>query len=129
MAHLRKAGSGDYAHVIFGGAPIVAATVNPGGITVGITPPTAGTLAVETYEVLTGFTITAGAYRVRIKNVGSLIEGGTDADITVNGDTVAPGETAVFEFVHDAANELFKTLPAIAVVNASGAGVWYQVES
>ncbi|RMG90372.1 MAG: hypothetical protein D6706_19710, partial [Chloroflexi bacterium] len=92
------------------------------------TPATAGTLSIETYEVLTGFSVAAGKYMVHIKNVGSLIEGGLDVDIDVNGDTVPPGQEYIVEAQFDPANNKFLTTPAITVTNASGAGVWYRVK-
>lgn len=113
-------------------ASVIPPTITTGDISATITPPASGTLSIETAEVLTGFSISAGAYKVTIKNVGSTIEGGADVPITINGDTVAVGETAQFEAKLDpalGAAGTFKTLPAITVTNASGAGVWYQVES
>lgn len=95
-------------------------------------PIATGTLNVSTVETLAGFFIAAGAYRVYIRNVGSAIQvGGTlgaDVDITVNAQILAPGQEAYFTYVHDPATEQFLTLPAITVVNANGAGVWYRVE-
>jgi hypothetical protein len=111
-------------------AAVLPTTINTGDITVDITPPAAGTLDVTTAETLTGFTINADAYKVVIKNVGSLIESGADVAILVDGDTVAPGERVQFDAVLDPAlggSGTFKRLPAITVTNAGGAGVWYQV--
>lgn len=120
-------------YLVYGTAPIVQATVNVGDITTSFTPPSPGTLTISTVETLAGFTVSAGAYRVTIRNVGSAIEVGgnmgADENITVNGQTVPPGQEVTFSYVHDAANEEFLTLPAITVVNANGAGVWYRVES
>jgi hypothetical protein len=110
---------------------VIPPTINTGAITATITPPAAGALLIETDETLTGFTIAAGAYKVTVKNVGSLIETGADVDITVAGDTVAPGQTVTFTAVLDpalGAAGTFKYLPEIAVLNAGGAGIWYQVE-
>ncbi|RMG99559.1 MAG: hypothetical protein D6706_05280 [Chloroflexi bacterium] len=97
-------------------------------VTVTTTPATAGTLSIETYEVLTGFSVAAGKYMVHIKNVGSLIPGGLDVDIDVNGYTLSPGEEILMEAEFDAANNTYLTTPAITVTNASGAGVWYRVK-
>lgn len=133
MAHQRLPGSADYAHIFWPGAQTVDVAVSVGDITTSITPPAPATLTVDIQETLSGFSISAGAFRVWIKNLGSTIEvGGTpgvDADITVNGDTLAVGGELFFEFVFDAANEEFKTLPAFTIVNGSGAGVWYRIES
>ena len=120
-------------YLVFGEAPVVQATVNVGDITIPISTPDPGTLTIGIVETLAGATISAGAYRVTIRNAGSAIEvGGTmgaDENITVNGQTVAPGQEVSFAYVHDAAEEEFLTLPAITIINANGAGVWYRVES
>lgn len=107
-------------------------TINTGDISVSITPPAADTLTVSTFETLAGFSIGLGTYKVTIKNVGAAVEGGAFADIVVNGQDVAPGEQLIFEAKLDpslGANGTFLKLPAFTVTNASGAGVWYQVES
>jgi len=114
----------------------VPTTISAGSITVTPTPPAVGTLSISTVETLAGFSISAGAYRVLIKHVGSGIEvagtPGTDADFTVNGQTVTSGMQLQFDAVLDpaaGAAGTYKTLPAIAVVNGGGAGIWYQVTS
>lgn len=107
-------------------------TVETGDISVTLEQPEAGELETFTGESTdtAGFTIPAGAFSLRVKNVGSAIEGGADESISVNGLPLAPGqESPPFQaiYVPSAGTAgIFYSLPEIVVLNPDGAGVWYE---
>lgn len=126
MSHLRKSATGIYPFVILGGSPNVGATVSVGDVS--ITPPDAATLTQDEGYTLTVPTIPATPLRVYLKNVGAAISGGAMADIVVNGNNLAVGEERLFEARLDPVDNEFK-YPSVTVTNASGAGIYFEIDS
>lgn len=105
-----------------------AANVSIGSVN--ITPPTAGALTDDQGYTTTVPTIPANPLRVFIKNVGTAVPGGGGAiaDIVVNGDNIAVGQERLFEAILDPVTQIFK-YPSVTVVNASGAGIYFEIDS
>ena len=83
---------------------------------------TAGTLIEDFQAVGVGtHNITAGAYRVQVWNTGV-------TDITVNGDTVPPGENAKYEVGYNKTNSVQDFCPAVTVIVPSGGNASYKTE-
>jgi len=110
--------------------PVSSSNIPAETVTATLTPATAGALTTDSRYTLTTPTIPATALRVYIKNVGATIEGGAMADIIVNGtDNVAVGEFRLFEARLDPVINTFKYLSALAITNASGAGIYFEIDS
>jgi len=104
----------------------VAASVPGSGGGGGGETPDAGTLTIVSDETIVDFNLLAGALKFRVKNVGPG-GGGIAATATVNGANLFPGDEMVFEAALDPVNNIFKFLPAFAIVT-NGAEIWYHEE-
>jgi len=128
MSRLRKGNRfQSMPHLLFGGAPIVAATVNLGDITIGTTPATPDTQSVE-YATLTATGAvpnSSGAFKVTVTNVGGTEPGTEFTTIDVNGETVAVGGSIVFEVYTDETTQYF--CPAVTVTIPAGGAARYAV--
>lgn len=89
--------------------------------------PTGATLTFAGGETTSDFNISAGAYKVRIKNAG-FAGGGAEATADVNGVSLFPGDELILEAVLDPVANEWKTLPAFSVTT-NGAEIWYYVLS
>lgn len=88
--------------------------------------PAAGTFTITSAETTANFNRLAGALKLVITNAG-FAGGGTDATATVAGVNLFPGDKLELVAVLDPVNNVFKTLPAIAVVT-NGATIWWYEE-
>lgn len=88
--------------------------------------PDAGELTITSAETTANFNRTAGALKLMVVNVG-FGGGGTDDTATVNGVNLFPGDRLEFEAKLDAANNVYKYLPAFTVVT-NGATIWWHEE-
>jgi hypothetical protein len=93
-------------------------TVDVGALTVDITPPNDVVLTNDNGTTTGDFTIPAGKVKVVIENRG----GDAFANITVNGDTVAPGGKVEREVIFDGVNRYL--LPAFVVVTNGSLVFW-----
>lgn len=85
-------------------------TISGSGISVTIDPYDANTQTEDFQAVGVGtHNITAGAYRVEVYNAGL-------ENITVNGDTVPPGEYAKFESFANPVTQRMDFCPAVTVI-------------
>lgn len=85
------------------------------GVTVEIEPATDGNSAVSVEETTGAFTVTAGALRVEIVNLGFVQMGDLETDATIDGNTISP-KTApvVFEAILNPVTNVYKRLPEIS---------------
>lgn len=104
-------------------------TIDTGALVVEVMPATAGALTKSEGYTLATPTIPATTYRVYLKNVGSIIENGVDADIVVNGNNLAVGESRLFEARLDPVTNVYKYVTGVTVTNASGAGIYFEIDS
>lgn len=88
--------------------------------------PTAGALTITSGETIANFNRLAGALSFRVKNVGPG-GAGNAATATVNGANLFPGDEMIFEARLDPVTNIFKYLPAFAIVT-NGAEIWYYEE-
>jgi len=88
--------------------------------------PTADTMTITSGETISDFNRTAGALRLVITNAG-LGSAGVAATATVNGANLFPGDKLELIARLDPVNNVYKTLPAIAVVT-NGAEIWWYEE-
>ena len=84
-------------------------TGNGGGGSGSATP---GTLNISTQYETGSFTIPAGAYRVKLYNMGI---DGTGADCTLStGDSIPVGGSMIYDVVLDQVTNVWKTIPEIS---------------
>jgi hypothetical protein len=86
---------------------------------------TDGTLTISTAQTSTDFTVPAGKWRVRMKNVGPA-GGGAMATATVNGQPLFMERTVEFQSETDWTNKQVLKTPEITVVT-NGATIWMEV--
>ena len=110
-----------------GSYPLVSAMRITGGGS-GSGPATAGTLSVNATEVVGAFTVPADKLYVRIQNNGFAQDGDTETDITVNGQTISPGNFIEFHAKLDSVTNIFKRTPEISG-NTNGARAIIQYTS
>ena len=110
---------------------------NTGGLSAVVSstpaPATAGSLTVSSGYTLGVPAIPATALKVKVKNVGSLIEvggvPGNNVDITVGGQTLGVGQQVEFDAVLDPVTNTYKYLSGLSITNAGAAGIWYEIHS
>ena len=88
--------------------------------------PAAGELIIVSDETIVDFNRLAGALLFRVKNVGPG-GAGIAATATVNGVDLFPLDEMIFEAKLDPVTNVFKYLPAFAIVT-NGAEIWYYEE-
>lgn len=93
---------------------IPSPTVQTGDITVEVTPPVAGTLAITTSETTGAFAIPAGCLWVKIRNAGFVQDGDLEEEATVAGSSWSVGREEVLTAFLDEVLGVYKRLPAIA---------------
>lgn len=93
---------------------IPAPTVNTGDITVDVTPPAAGTLAITTQETTGAFAIPAGCLWAKVRNAGFVQDGDLETEATVAGQSWSVGREEIFTAFLDEVNQVYLRLPAIA---------------
>lgn len=99
------------------------ANIDASGISVDITPPTAGTIQSATVQVgeSANLTVAAGAYSVVVYN--NNLE-----PITVNGETLEPGDHKPFEARLNPVLNKFDFCPAVNIITPAGGSAYYVTE-
>jgi len=121
MSHLRKgAKAGGMPWVLIGAAPIVNASVNIGDVTIDLTPLDTNMVA-ENDTIATDLTLPAAIIRGRIKNLGGEIS----ADITINGEPLAPGDEYPIGAFY-AGDKLYLPPQYVVVANGSLWSYYYE---
>jgi hypothetical protein len=111
--------------------PVQLETISSANISVSgvnVEPAVAGALTIDSGYTLTVPTIPVTCYRVFIRNVGSLLEGGIDTDILVGGDNLQVGESRTFEARFDPVTNVYKYVSGLNITNVSGAGIYFEID-